>query len=402
MKYYLISGVALSGNKGASGMAEALIQNLSVREPEAFFRIFSYYPRTDRAQLRYPNAEIIDGSPKRVVLLFFLSCWAFLAQFLHLPKRCCVVGPLKKIAETDCWLDASGISFVDGREKFLIYNILSVFPALALNCPIVKVAQAMGPFHNPLNRICAKLFLPRFRLIVARGAVTRNYLDSLNLNNTMNFSDAAFSLHCTEADRQTADRLLPDCDGITIGISPSQVVWKLCKKQNIPYLEILNASVRFWLDAGYRCVVFPHSARTGSRKTHNNDLPLLCSFVSMLPEHPSLIVIKQELSAGELRALIAKLDLLTASRFHAVISAMATGVPALVIGWSHKYAEVLAQFGLEQFVIRYSGLSRETVLENAGEILRNREKLHTEILRNTAQIIHKNEDFFHLVTGIRR
>ena len=180
------------------------------------------------------------------------------------------------------------------------------------------------------------------------------------------------------------------------------MVWKLCKKQNIPYLKILNASVRFWLDAGYRCVVFPHSARTGSRKTHNNDLPLLCSFVSMLPEHPSLIVIKQELSAGELRALIAKLDLLTASRFHAVISAMATGVPALVIGWSHKYAEVLAQFGLEQFVIRYSGLSRETVLENAGEILRNREKLHTEILRNTAQIIHKNEDFFHLVTGIRR
>ena len=81
---------------------------------------------------------------------------------------------------------------------------------------------------------------------------------------------------------------------------------------------------------------------------------------------------------------------------------MATGVPALVIGWSHKYAEVLAQFGLEQFVIRYSDLSRETVLENTGEILRNREKLHTEILRNTAQIIHKNEDFFHLVTRIRR
>lgn len=402
MKYYLISGVALSGNKGASGMAEALIQNLSIQEPDAFFRIFSYYPRADRTLLRYPNAEIIDGSPKRVVFLFFLSCWAFSARFLHLPKRCYVIGPLRKIAETNCWLDTSGISFVDGREKFLIYNILSIFPALALQCPVVKVAQAMGPFQNPLNRICAKLFLPRLRLIAARGAATRKYLDSLKLNNTMNFSDIAFSLRCTEADHLTADRLLPDRDGITIGISPSQVVWNLCKKQNIPYLEILNESVRFWLEAGYRCVVFPHSARPGISKTHNNDLPLLSRFVSMLPEHPELVVINQELTAGELRALIAKLDLLTASRFHAVISAMATGVPAIVIGWSHKYAEVLAPFGLEQFVIRYSGLNRETVIENAGKILRDRKQLHERILQNTMQIVHRNENFFQLVTGIKR
>ena len=34
------------------------------------------------------------------------------------------------------------------------------------------------------------------------------------------------------------------------------------------------------------------------------------------------------------------------SRFHAMISALVERTPLLVVGWSHKYGEVLAQFGL--------------------------------------------------------
>ena len=42
------------------------------------------------------------------------------------------------------------------------------------------------------------------------------------------------------------------------------------------------------------------------------------------------------------------------SRFHAMISALALGVPPVVIGWSHKYAEVLAEFGIERFAVDFA------------------------------------------------
>jgi len=392
---YLISGVALSGNKGASGMAESLIQNLAKRDPGARFYLFSYYPAADRALLpEGGNVELLDGSPKNVVLLFFRSLWAAAGRLLRLPRRWYAHGEMAKIAECGGWLDASGISFVDGREKFLIFNILSILPALALGVPVVKVAQAMGPFKRPLNRIAAKLVLPRLRLIVARGAVTREYLDSLGLANVVNGSDVAFSLRTGAAERARIAGFLPPPGRRVIGVSPSQVVWKLCEAKNIPYLETLRRCVEKWTGEGCECVVFPHSARKGSAKTHNNDLPLLRRFAAMLPESGHIRVIEEELSAGELRMLIGSCDLLVASRFHAIISAMATGVPAVVIGWSHKYAEVLAPFGLEEYVVPYDSVSEGVICEKVRLVEADREALAARIRVVAAEVAAGNDRFF--------
>jgi colanic acid/amylovoran biosynthesis protein len=42
-------------------------------------------------------------------------------------------------------IDLAGVSFIDGREKFLPFNILTILPAMLLGVPVVKFAQAMGP-----------------------------------------------------------------------------------------------------------------------------------------------------------------------------------------------------------------------------------------------------------------
>lgn len=400
---YIISGVAFSGNKGASGMAEALIQNLSRLDPAAFFSVFSYYPAADRLQLRYANAEIIDGSPKRVVLLFFASLWAAAGRLFGLPKARRAAGrEMKAIAAADVWLDASGISFVDGREKFLIFNVLSILPALALGVPVVKVAQAMGPFRNPVNRLAARIVLPRLARIIARGATTAGYLAELKLTNVGRYSDVAFSLTPGPEDAARIAGYLPPPGGVVIGFSPSQVVWKLCEKRGVDYLGILRRCVERQVEQGHVCLVFPHSARAGSEKTHNNDLPLLRRFAAMLPASPLVRVISDELDAGALRRLIGELDLLVASRFHAIVSAMATGVPAVVIGWSHKYAEVLEPFKLDEFVVGYDELSEAAVEQRIAMIAAAGDGLRSRIRDTAAMIVRENEAFFTEVAELAR
>ena len=89
--------------------------------------------------------------------------------------------PAHALRFSDVLLDIGGITFSDGREKFLPFNILSIWPAMLLGVPVVKMAQALGPFRKPLNRFCAAYFLRRCRHIYARGEQTLQYLDEINL-----------------------------------------------------------------------------------------------------------------------------------------------------------------------------------------------------------------------------
>lgn len=64
-----------------------------------------------------------------------------------------------------------------------------------------------------------------------------------------------------------------------------------------------------------------------------------------------------------LRAIIGGASILATSRFHAMVSAMVTGTPVVVAGWSHKYAEVMSAFGLAEFVIPFQMLSSSRVID---------------------------------------
>ncbi len=402
---YIISQVAFSGNKGAAGMAESLIQNISERDSQASFYVLSYYFHEDQ-KLKIPDGvTLVNAEPQKVLLNSILSCWVFLAVRLHLPKCFWKYGVFGKVSGAEVWLDAAGISFVDGREKFTFFNILSLLPAFALKISVVKVSQAMGPFHSFLNRLFATLFLSKFKTIVARGDVTYGYLKERNLSNLVLYSDTAFFLNYTNQETIDAKKLLPrEFSGKMIGISPSQVVFKFCKKQNIPYLEVLKKVVSDLSEAGYHCVIFPHSARQGKTATHNNDLPVLDLFCQTLEADTlsKCTIIKDELSPGTLRALIAECSFLIASRFHAIISAMATGTPTVVVGWSHKYAEVLEQFGVSDFVISYGDLSVDLLLQKVKSLQSNRDAISKKILSSFAKIKERDCVFFdNLISDFR-
>lgn len=393
---YVISQVAFSGNKGASGMAKALIQNLRELDPEAKFHVLSYYPKADRRKNLPVDVEIVDGSPRTVLIRFFLSFWMYLFRLLHLPGTWYLRGAMKPLGTCDLWIDAAGISFVDGREKFTIFNLLSIFPALATGRKIVKASQAMGPFEHTLNRLLAKCFLPRMTLIAARGDQTARYLEPLSLKNVVRYSDVAFSLRCSPEDAERASALLPPPENQKkiIGISPSQVVYALCAKQKIPYLPVLRDFIQQRAAEGFHCVIFPHSARQESVKRHNNDLPVLRELKALLPGNEAISWVDQELSDCELRMLIGKLDFLVASRFHAIISAMSTGIPTVVIGWSHKYAEVLSAFGLERCCIGYADLSVENLQKKFDELQQKSGEIHDRILAVFSRIREDNRKFF--------
>ena len=64
-------------------------------------------------------------------------------------------------------------------------------------------------------------------------------------------------------------------------------------------------------------------------------------------------------------------DLIVVSRFHAMIASLTMLKPVVVIGWSHKYMEVMQQFGLEEYVFDYNNKSVGLLVDKIAYAMEN-------------------------------
>jgi colanic acid/amylovoran biosynthesis protein len=354
-----IIGSALSGNKGASAMLEAAIQTLSARLDEPRFTLLSMYPAEDAAQNPYPNLDIIPATPRQLGVTINTLALAYkVLPFLRSTLRSRSAA-IRALSESAVLLDQGGITFTDGREKFLLYNVASILPALDLKTPVFKCAQAVGPFRNRVNRWASRTFLPKVHTIVTRGRITHEFAEGLGLTNIVAGADFAFSLELDGTEETVvAEQIdLRFFDGDVVGVCPSVVLQKKVDQRGGDYVGQLVAFIEAIRAQGKRVLLVPHSVRTGTEKTHNNDLPLCREIHARLRLGDDLLFVDRELTSQQLRYLIGRCGLFVASRFHAMVSSLAMAVPTLVIGWSHKYREVLEMFDLEEWAFGHDQLT---------------------------------------------
>ncbi|MBA8816653.1 polysaccharide pyruvyl transferase WcaK-like protein [Microbacterium halimionae] len=376
-----IIGSALSGNKGASAMLEAAVQTLSERLDNPTFTLLSMYPEEDAALNPYPNLNIVAANAKQLgVTINSLALAYRVLPFLRGVLRSRSEA-IRALSEADILLDQGGITFTDGREKFLLYNIASILPAINVKTPVFKCAQAVGPFRNPVNRWASRTFLPKVRTLVTRGRITHEYAEGLGLSNIVAGADYAFSLELagTEATDVSNQIDLTFFDEDVVGVCPSVVLQKKVDARGGDYVGQMVAFIEHLRSEGKRVMLIPHSVRTGTEKTHNNDLPLCRAIHSRLRLGSDLLFVDRELTSQQLRFLIGQCSLFVASRFHAMVSSLAMAVPTLVIGWSHKYREVLEMFELEDWAFGHDKLTLDYLTERFSELSAQREAVKAKL-----------------------
>jgi hypothetical protein len=172
-------------------------------------------------------------------------------------------------------------------------------------------------------------------------------------------------------------RLAEASPGPYLVVSPSQVVDTYCRGQGIDYPMVMADLVDAAAErTGHTLVIVAYSAQPDAGANHMNDLPLCREIYRRLRSPERVVFFDEDLLPTELRAVIAEGTLLVTSRFHAMISALAERTPLLVIGWSHKYSEVLAPFGLADVALAYSELSTgEAILARLWDLLKRGEEL---------------------------
>ncbi|MCD6577154.1 MAG: polysaccharide pyruvyl transferase family protein [Anaerolineaceae bacterium] len=412
-----IIGGTIWGNRGAESMLTTTIGMINRIFPGAHFIIFSYYPVMDRQLVRDERITILSGKPISLATRHFIG--AMIRAAMRLVGAKLPEGKFFKIARalsiSDVLLDIGGITFSDGREKFLPFNILTIWPAMLLGVPVVKMAQAVGPFRKLINRFFAKIFLKRCCYIFARGEKTEAYLKDLKYpkEKTSTSADIAFlykpEFSLTSENENTANTLVEKLKNVraagksVVVLSPSVLVEKQSRQIGLDYIGVFLDAVNTLGTAAYHFVVVPNATREGSEKVHNNDLLVINAMKNRASE--ALLSVElidwvdYDVNTAGIRRIIQQADVLVTSRYHAMIAGLCLSVPTLVIGWSHKYRETMAYFGLAEYALDFSRDDVHIAI-SIIDMLNKKQDIKTKIKKSLPVVRRMSELQFKYITQV--
>ena len=69
-----------------------------------------------------------------------------------------------------------------------------------------------------------------------------------------------------------------------------------------------------------------------------------------------------------------------------MVGALSIGVPVAVVGWSHKYLEVMKQFNLEEFVFDYSAHDPEALRAVVEKLVSERDVRAASIVEQLPKV----------------
>jgi polysaccharide pyruvyl transferase WcaK-like protein len=381
-----VLGVTLTGNMGAPAMMHAVVNGLSSRAPDGSslsFHLFTLNWREDSGNSDCPGLKLVDASiiKQGLSLALALVLWP-LSRFQAGRKVLSLWPIFRKILEMDFFIDISGIAFVDKRGVLILaYNLAVFLPAALLGRKVCKLAQAFGPFQSPLNRLAAGLALRRCSLLVARGRQSGRHLEELGCPppEVLVLPDIALTLPVEDRHRRAALEVLAQSglDQPEIIISPSRVVMSYCASIGLDYIDGLARVGERLRKSGRSLLILSHS----SARRGKNDDERVCRLLEERMDPPPPVICGLQ-DPRVLRMIFAQAELAVVSRFHAMISALAVCTPALVVGWSHKYRELLDFYQMTDLALNWPVYRDETLLAQkieetwaARHVLRERLKV---------------------------
>lgn len=403
-----ITAASYSGNKGAAAMLQSSIKQLhDIYGDKLNINLMSVYPGEDKKQLPYDFINITSTKPEQLLFIAFP-----LAVLYKLLKWC---PPIKKLIaknkiiktylKTDLVVDEAGISFVDSRGFVMnTYAFVCAAVPMLVGTPVVKYSQALGTFKNPYNKFLAKWILPKLKLICARGQKTYDNLMGIGVKDNVKLcADGAFSMEDSPYWNEEVNRVCSEdsfYNDNVVGLSISSVVEKKCTKMGIAYKDTMVSFINWLNSKGYNVVLIANAARVNSEKSRNNDLMVGDAIYADVADKDKVRWYHKEMDAEEIRAYIGKCRFLVASRFHAMIGSLEQKVPVLLIGWSHKYQEVLDMFELGQYAIDFSKLELSELEKSFNDFVSAEDDIRKKLDKNLDSVLASSRNNIKYISEI--
>ena len=186
-----------------------------------------------------------------------------------------------------------------------------------------------------------------------------------------------------------------------VALGPSSLVLGKSTMEGIDYTELLHGLIRGLHELKLHVLLTSNATREGSDALRNNDIADITQLQARLRAAPegvddeSITYMDFDVNTGSIRAL-AGCELVITSRFHAMVAALALGIPIIVMGWSHKYEDVLEAFDCAENAVNFSE-AQQKLLPMVERLLDERDATARRISRALPSVMASSERQFELV-----
>jgi colanic acid/amylovoran biosynthesis protein len=352
-------------NKGAELMLNAAAYELRQRISPLELAIDpTYGPYNSRCGLNLHNIMPFRshvGTPSFNKYFMRQKCFSYMGGgklFSALGMPISLYGGVK-LSDIEGFVDVSGFAYTDewrgGRPVRDFASLTSYYKSK--DTPVILLPQSFGPFLTLSTRTAFRKIMSNSSLVFARDHQSYDY-----------------ALELFEGDGKLS--IAPDITLFYPGAAPANVeatadTHYACV---VPNIRILDKGKTPWGERYYSCL---HSiikellhrglqVRVVVHDSTGEDLQIssrLCEESSS----PGVSLVQEE-NPVALKHIISQSFLVAGSRYHSLVAALSQGVPALAIGWSHKYDMLFREFGLGNFVFSSPETPLPEVLQRVIEL----------------------------------
>ncbi len=245
-------------------------------------------------------------------------------------QRILGIVPRNKV---DVMIDISGYAFGDhwgsnisricGRRFRFLHN---------RGKPVIMLPQMMGPFENEKVKRETRNFLPCIDHVYVRDQSSLYALREI-------IDDPAKVSLAPDITIFSSGEMVEPRPPFACLIPNERMFDQGAKKWGTRYLPLLTQAGERLLGLDRDIVLLSHAPGGG-------DLAIVQQLAERL-DSPRVEVVAN-VTPKRAKGIISKADLVVGSRFHALVAALSSGVPAIAIGWAHKYSHLLLDFGIPQ------------------------------------------------------
>lgn len=324
-------------NKGAELMLVSILKKFSENYPEVKFCINPSVYDDSSSCKKYGLLEYVKVPKARGGRLFLVRFLLNRVLGKLITRKYCDNHGLVRFSDVDALIDISGVRFSDKASLVAGENFIQLARYFRKRGkPVILLPQMFGPFDNSESYELMERVGAEASLIFSRDQMSFDYVEKV-----LPLSPVVFKA--------------PD---ITIPTKPNNI-YKSERKYGciVPNVRMFDRGDLEWSG------VYIKRLAIAAHKMHLKGIEpvILIHSIDSTEDQPLAEAVKEIVGENicsvkfaddpiETKSFIAGSELVVGSRYHSIVSALSSGVPAIVMGWAHKYETILEDFDMGQFI----------------------------------------------------
>lgn len=267
---------------------------------------------------------------------------------------------------------------------YLYYSLFNIMLAQRLGKKTIIMPNSFGPFLGRIERRIAKRVLGKCDLIYAREKISKDYLEKL-LNKEIYLSaDLGFYISPSKNELDLTKLGLSSSDKtVAITMRPYRFPeYPDAEARYKNYIDEMYLVSKELIVRGYHPVFVAH---TLGPNIHEDDRMAIHEILEKLkqaevPTSEYSYLSDPSMDCYAISKLYAQFDYIIGTRFHSVIFAMRSLVPAIAISYSgHKSIGIMTDMGLEDYVLEMGEIDSKLLLEKFEKLVAEKAQVKMKI-----------------------